>query len=187
MESETLDAGAPVVVTKKRGRPPKAKPPAPSPAAAAEPTFSPATLAAKAPLGGDPAKRAALDAEMKKLTEEYRWLGPDAAAGHGPAIARRHELAKELKRVSSTLHRMEPDVEVDLPVSPFGRGHAYQVGTKKFLPGRYTVKASVAQHLMFMVSAAQRQDQALLRQNGYDVELKTIGERARYADIARED
>lgn len=129
--------------------------------------------------------RAELQKTLAKITDDYKWLYPEASAGHGPAITERHALAKEMKAVAELLHLSEPDVEVTVTRS--ATGHAFAIGDTKYPPGKYTVKASVAQQLLWMMDANRRQELALLKQNGYDVDLSGIASRAQYAVISQED
>jgi hypothetical protein len=122
-----------------------------------------------------PSKRV-MRAKIDELNIEYRELGSEANAGNGAALQRRSEISKELRALSETLHLREPDVEVQVPRS--STGHVFRVGDREFPPGRYIVKASVAQVLLEMIDRNRETELNRLRQNGQEVDLGSIGDKA---------
>lgn len=128
--------------------------------------------------------RRQLRAKLAELTEEYRMLGGEASAGSGAALQRRMELAREMRSTSELLFLREPDVEVTVPRST--TGHPFVINEKKYHPGKYVVKASVAQTLLHMIDQNRKVELDRLRQNGTEIDLGTIGEKAKYAEINRE-
>lgn len=124
--------------------------------------------------------RKELQAKLADMNEEYRQLGPEAIAGSNGAIQRRGEISRELRKVSELLHLKEPDVEVVIPRS--ATGHPFVIGEKKFFPGKYTVKKSVAQYLLWMVDRNREDELNRLRSNGEHVDLGAIGDKAKQLD-----
>lgn len=118
---------------------------------------------------------------LAELTDEYRWLAPQT---DGVSIARRGEIAREMKATSDTLHGMEPDVTIQ--VSRSVTGHPFTIGTKVFYPGSHTVKASVASQLLYMMDQNRQVEMRRLQQNGFEVDLGLIGDKAKMAEINRE-
>ena len=142
------------------------------------------------PLGAELAALHALSPKrlrikLATLTEEYRFLAPEANAGHGPALQRRHEIARLQKMISQIQFLRQPDVEIT--VSRSATGHAFTIGERKFPPGIYVVKSSVAQQLLWMMDANRRQEMARLQQNGHDIDLTGMSTRARMQTITRDD
>lgn len=101
------------------------------------------------------------------LTEEYRALASEANAGIGPAVTRRHEIARRLRGISAIQHVREPDVSITVGRSP--TGHPYMIGERAFPPGDYMVKGSVAQTLFFLMSKSAQIERERLQSNGQDV------------------
>lgn len=124
--------------------------------------------------------KAVMRAKIDELNTEYRMLGSEANAGNGAALNRRSEIAKELRALSETLHLREPDVEVTVPRS--ATGHPFRIGEMEFHPGTHTVKASVAQHLLWAIDRNRTDELNRLRQNGHEVDLGAIGGRASQQD-----
>ena len=124
--------------------------------------------------------RKALRAKLAELNEEYRFLAPEAIAGSGAASQRRFEIAQELRNVSTQLFNRESDVEVTVPRS--ATGHPFRIGERKFPPGIHKVKASVAQYLMWLIGVNRTNEVNRLRQNGEQVDLGAIGDKARQLD-----
>lgn len=117
-----------------------------------------------------------LRAKLQSLNEEYKDLAAEANAGNGAAQERRAQIAKELRGVSQLLHLREPDVEVIVPRS--ATGHFFRIGDLTFGPGRHTVKASTAQYLLWMIDKNRENEINRLRENGEQVDLGAIGEKA---------
>lgn len=130
-----------------------------------------------------PTKKA-LREQLAELTEEYRFLGAEAAAGSGAATAQRAEIAKKLRQISTQLHEREPVVEVNVPRSV--TGHPFRVGEAVFAKGIHRVKASVAQHITHMIDKDRENELNRLRQNGEEIPLGNIGDRASMAPGERE-
>lgn len=124
--------------------------------------------------------RKELQAKLTDLNEEYRQLGPEAIAGSGGAIQRRGEISRELRKVSTQLYVKEPDVEVTLPRS--ATGHPFRINEKVFFAGKYTVKKSEAQYLLWMVDRNREDELNRLRANGEHVDLGAIGDKAKQLD-----
>lgn len=108
---------------------------------------------------------------IAEKTAEYRELGPEAQAGLGPAITRRHELAKELRALTTYLFVTSEDVEI--VVTPSATGHPYRIGERVFAPGIYTVKAPVAATLGYMMSMNDQTERERLRASGGETRLNT--------------
>lgn len=134
------------------------------------------TAASKVEVGSKEPKRKELVKRLRELNEEYRVLTSEANAGNSAALNRRSEIGKELRALSLTLHLREPDVEVQVPRSV--TGHAFRVGDATFHPGRHTVKASVAQYLLWLIYKNREDELNRLRQNGETVDLGAIGDKA---------
>lgn len=117
-----------------------------------------------------------LKAKRDELNEEYRFLAPEAIAGSGAAQGRRFEIAQELRGLVERIFAREPDVEVTIPRS--ATGHPFRLGDASYHPGKYTVKASVAQYLMWMVDRNREDEIKRLQANGTTVALKDIGDYA---------
>jgi len=124
--------------------------------------------------------RKALRAKLTELNEEYRYLGPEAVSGNSAALQRRSEISRELKGVADALFAREADVEVTVPRS--ATGHPFRIGDRKFPPGVYKVKGSVAQYLMWLIGVNRTNEVNRLRQNGEQVDLGAIGDKARQLD-----
>lgn len=124
--------------------------------------------------------RRALESKLRELNEEYRLLAPEANAGNSAALARRHEISKELRAISSTLFLTEEDVTIDVPRS--ATGHPFRLGEREFRPGRHTMKASQGQYLLWLIHKNREDELNRLRQNGETVDLGAIGQKAAMAD-----
>lgn len=123
---------------------------------------------------------------LKKLfryTEEFQMLGPDQSTA---AMNRRVELTRLMRAVQDVRDAREELVEIRVPRSV--TGEPFKVGPKEFPPGFYTVRASVAQYLLWMIAENQRIEMNRLKSNGREIDLGSIGGRARMAErIARDD
>lgn len=126
-----------------------------------------------------PSKKA-LNSKLRELNEEYRALGSEASAGNSAALNRRSEIARELRALSETLYLREADVDVMVPRS--ATGHPFTLGETVFYPGKHTVKASVAQYLLWLIHVNREAELNRLRQNGQTVDLGAIGEKATMSD-----
>lgn len=124
----------------------------------------------------DEPSRKQLQRKLAELNEEYRMIATESNAGNSAALARRSEIAKELRAISTTLYLREPDVEVQVPRSV--TGHPFRISDMDFPPGRHTVKASTAQVLMEMIDKNRENELNRLRQNGQTVDLGAIGDKA---------
>jgi hypothetical protein len=118
-----------------------------------------------------------------RYTEEFQMLGPDQSTA---AMNRRVELTRLLRAVQDVRDAREELVEIRVPRSV--TGEPFQVGPKSFPPGFYTVRSSVAQYLLWMIAENQRIEMNRLKSNGREIDLGSIGGRARMASaIARDD
>jgi len=121
---------------------------------------------------------------LKKLlryTEEFQLLGPDQSQA---AMTRRVELTRLMRGVQDVRDAREPLIEVRVPRSV--TGEPFQVGPRTFPPGQHTVRASVAQYLLWMIAENQRIEMKRLEQHGREIDLGSIGGRARSATISRD-
>jgi len=121
---------------------------------------------------------------LKKLlryTEEFQLLGPDQSTA---AMNRRVELTRLMRGVQDVRDAREPLIEVRVPRSV--TGEPFQVGPRSFPPGQHTVRSSVAQYLLWMIAENQRIEMKRLEQHGREIDLGSIGGRARVATISRD-
>jgi len=118
---------------------------------------------------------------LSEYGEEYRTLAQEARSGSSGAQSRRTELAKHMRQLTQWLTANEPMVTVQLPVARQSK-EGWRVGNLVYGPGQHTVPASVAQHLLYMVDACRRGELALYQNNGEDIDLKSIGDRAARVD-----
>jgi hypothetical protein len=121
--------------------------------------------------------------KLAEYTEEYQFLSPDISHA---AVARRIELWRLQRVLQDILDAREEIVEVTVPRSPMG--HPYVVGPRSFEPGVYKLRASVASYLLWLIGESQRVELQRLQQNSKNIDLGTIGERAKqiHAAITRE-
>jgi hypothetical protein len=117
-----------------------------------------------------------------RYTEEFQMLGPDASTA---AMNRRVELTRLLRAIQDVRDAREELVEIRVPRSV--TGEPFQVGPKQFPPGLYTVRASVAQYLLWMIAENQRIEMNRLKSNGREIDLGSIGGRARMASTVMRD
>jgi hypothetical protein len=121
--------------------------------------------------------------KQMRYTEEFQMLGPDQSTA---AMNRRVELTRLLRAVQDVRDAREELVEIRVPRSV--TGEPFVVGPKEFPPGFYTVRASVAQYLLWMIAENQRIEMNRLKSNGREIDLGSIGGRARMAErISRDD
>lgn len=124
----------------------------------------------------------ALLKKLLRYTEEFQMLAGDPSQA---AVVRRVELTRLMRSVQAVRDAREPLVEVQVPRSV--TGESFVLGPKSYPPGRYIVRASEAQYLLWLISENQRIEMNRLQQNGRNIDLGTIGSRARLARIARDD
>lgn len=124
----------------------------------------------------------ALLKKLLRYTEEYQMLAGDASQA---AVVRRVELSRLMRAVQNVRDAREPLVEVTVPRSV--TGESFVLGPKSYPPGRYIIRASEAQYLLWLISENQRIEMNRLQQNGRNIDLGTIGSRARMARISRDD
>jgi len=145
-----------------------------------DPPRETATLDELPPTPEEPALSDLSDkALLKKLlryTEEFQLLGPDQSAA---AMNRRVELTRLMRAVQDVRDAREPLIEVRVPRSV--TGEPFQVGPRTFPPGQHTVRSSVAQYLLWMIAENQRIEMKRLEQHGREIDLGSIGGRARPA------
>jgi hypothetical protein len=82
------------------------------------------------------------------------------------------------------LDAREPLVEVRVP--PSVTGEPFVIGELQFNPGVHHVRSGVAVYLLWLIDQNQRVEMNRLKQNGRNIDLGTIGSRARMAQIARD-
>lgn len=121
--------------------------------------------------------------KLAAYTEEYQFLSSDTSPA---AIGRRVTLYRLQRVLQDLLDAREEIVQVTVPRSPMG--HPYVVGPSKFEPGVYKVRAGVASYLLWLIGESQRVELARLQQNSKNIDLGTIGDRAKqiHAAITRE-
>jgi hypothetical protein len=124
-----------------------------------------------------PPTRKSMRLRLGELNIEYKSLSSEANAGNTAALARRSEISRDLRALSETLHLREPDVAVTVPRS--ASGHPFRIGGEVFYPGVRTVKRSVAQYLLWLIDVNRQNELNRLRSNGTEVDLGTIGDKAR--------
>jgi hypothetical protein len=81
-----------------------------------------------------------------------------------------------LRNLSEQLHLREPDITIQVPRSV--TGHPFRINEATFWPGSHTVKKSVAQVLLAMIDEQRRVEAGRLQQNGNEIDLGTIGQKA---------
>lgn len=121
-------------------------------------------------------------AKLLFYTEEYQLLNTDQSTA---AMNRRVALARLMRGCQDVMDAREPMVEVTVPRS--ATGEPFQIGPATFNPGVFHVRASVAHYLLWLIAENQRIEMNRLKQNGRNIDLGTIGSRARMASIARSD
>ena len=134
------------------------------------------TDAKKEKAGKPSMSRRQMKARIHELNTEYRELAMEARDGQSGAVARRSEISRELRALSTTLYLTEKDVDVTVPRSV--TGHPFRIGDAEFWPGRHTVKTSVAQVLLKMIHDNREAELNRLRSNGEEVDLGAIGDKA---------
>jgi hypothetical protein len=123
----------------------------------------------------------ALRKKLVRYTEEFQIIASDQSQA---ALTRRVELVRLMRGVQDVLDAREPIVEVTVPRSV--TGEPFVIGPAIFPPGIHRVRASVAQYLLWLIGENQRIEMMRMQQNGRDIDLGTIGSRARMATIARD-
>lgn len=121
-------------------------------------------------------------AKLLMYTEEYQLLVSDQSTA---AMNRRVALSRLMRGCQDVVDAREPIVEVTVPRS--ATGEPFQIGPATFPPGVHHVRASVAQYLLWLISENQRIEMNRLKSNGRNIDLGTIGSRARMAAIARSE
>ena len=122
----------------------------------------------------------ALRKKLVRYTEEFQIIASDQSQA---ALTRRVELVRLMRGVQDVVDAREPIVEVTVPRSV--TGEPFVIGPAIFPPGLHRVRASVAQYLLWLIGENQRIEMMRMQQNGRDIDLGTIGSRARMATIAR--
>lgn len=124
-------------------------------------------------------------AVKKKLflyTEEFQLLVSDQSTA---AMNRRVALTRLMRGCQDVIDAREPIVEVTVPRSV--TGEPFQIGPAIFHPGMHRVRSSVAHYLLWLIAENQRIEMNRLKSNGRNIDLGTIGSRARMATIARSE
>ena len=120
----------------------------------------------------------------KKLilyTEEFQLIASDPSPA---ALTRRVQLTRLMRGIQDVLDAREPLVEVRVP--PSVTGEPFVIGELQFNPGVHHVRSGVAVYLLWLIDQNQRVEMNRLKQNGRNIDLGTIGSRARMAQIARD-
>jgi hypothetical protein len=112
--------------------------------------------------------------QLTRFTEEYQYLASDTSSS---ATHRKVELFRVLRALQDVIDAREEMVEVVVPRSV--TGEPFIVGPKTYPPGRHVVRASVASYLLWLIGENQRIELNRLKQNGRDIDLGTIGSRAK--------
>ena len=121
---------------------------------------------------------------VEELNEEYRWTAQEDSQA---ALTRKIELRRELRALTDYLASKEPLVDITLPQPMGSKGRSiYRIGDQAYLSGTVRVPKSVAQVLLHMVDQSRRASLALMTQNGHEINLGEIGQRARMAEINAE-
>lgn len=120
--------------------------------------------------------------KLRLYTEEFQMLVPDQSTA---AMNRRVQLNRLMRGCQDVMDAREPIVEVTVPRSV--TGEPFQVGPATFYPGMHRVRSSVAHYLLWMIAENQRIEMNRLKSNGRNIDLGTIGSRARMAAISRSD
>lgn len=121
-------------------------------------------------------------AKLLMYTEEFQLLVSDQSTA---AMNRRLALTRLMRGCQDVMDAREPIVEVTVPRS--ATGEPFQIGPAVFNPGTHRVRSSVAHYLLWLISENQRIELNRLKSNGRNIDLGTIGSRARMATIARSD
>lgn len=111
---------------------------------------------------------------MASYTEEYQLLTSDQSQA---AVNRKVELYRTLRAIQDVLTSREELVEIHVPRSV--TGEPFIVGPRSFPAGRYVLPSSQASYLLWLIGENQRVELRRLQQNGREVDLGTIGSRAR--------
>jgi len=119
---------------------------------------------------------------VEELNEEYRWT---AQEDNTAALNKKIELRRELRALTDYLASKEPLVDIQLPRTG-AKGNIWRIGDQVYLAGQVRVPKSVAQVLLHMVDQNRHREMALLSQNGREINLGEIGQRARMAEINAE-
>jgi hypothetical protein len=134
----------------------------------------------------EPALSDLSDPKVKKkllgYTEEFQLLVSDQSTA---AMNRRVQLTRLMRGCQDVMDAREPIVEVQVPRSV--TGEPFQIGPATFYPGMHRVRSSVAHYLLWLIAENQRIEMNRLKSNGRNIDLGTIGSRARMATIARSD
>jgi len=124
-------------------------------------------------------------AKLKKklvvYTEEFQLIASDPSPA---ALTRRVQLIRLMRGIQDVLDAREPLVEVRVP--PSVTGEPFSIGDLQFNPGIHHVRAGVAVYLLWLIDQNQRVEMNRMKQNGRNIDLGTIGSRARMAQIARD-
>lgn len=120
--------------------------------------------------------------QLDALNTEWRqYTGDDSPF----AKAKRIELRGEMEKLSRFISATEPRVTVQIPRSI--TGEPFRINDIEFHPGAHVVGESTARQLIYMIDRNRQAELDLMKQNGRQVDLGTIGERARMAAISAED
>lgn len=115
-----------------------------------------------------------LRTRLAEYTEEYQLLSGDTT---NAAVTRKVELHRTLRAIQDVLTAREELVEVQVPRSV--TGEPFIIGPRSYPPGRYVLPASTASYLLWLIGENQRVELRRLQQNGREIDLGTIGTRAR--------
>jgi hypothetical protein len=120
--------------------------------------------------------------KLRLYTEEFQMLVSDQSTS---AMNRRVQLNRLMRGCQDVMDAREPIVEVTVPRSV--TGEPFQIGPATFYPGMHRVRSSVAHYLLWLIAENQRIEMNRLKSNGRNIDLGTIGSRARMAAIARSE
>ena len=118
------------------------------------------------------------------LNQDYRDLrGDDSPA----AVTRRLQIKGQIRTLQKWIAEHEERVQIVLPKPARGAGEPYEVNGRYYYAGvPYVVSSSIAQHLLHMASEDREKEIALMKQNGREINLGTIGDQARMQTIMSE-
>lgn len=146
-------------------------------AGAAKPAAPVATAATDKPATFD-----SVHERLRAIAAEYLNLTGDRT---GAAITRRHQLIMDGRVLKQWLRDHEELVDITIPKTVLG--FPLRINKQEYNPGRHRVRASVASQLLFMIDQDRRGEIKRMQDNGRNVDLGEIGQKARMAAIQRED
>ena len=115
---------------------------------------------------------------LADLTEEYRFLQPEAAQGSGAALTRRLEISRDMRRLTDFF--LAHDALVDITVPRSVLGEPFTINERQFFPGVHRVPGYVAQQLLSLIDNNRRVEIDRMKQNGREIDMGNLNDKAQW-------